>query len=158
MPTRTFHIVWTTYGTWLPGDQRGWVHKGTRGVQPPDEEREAAARRRLAQQPVQLTDPQRRIVEQTIRTHCRVRGWSPYAVNVRSNHVHVVLRTDREAWDVMKQLKSWCSRRLSDAERLDDVVARRAGRRRWFTEGGKCKTIENEQYLENAVQYVLHGQ
>src|SRR5262249_46358121 len=22
-----YHIVWTTYGTWLPGDWRGWIKK-----------------------------------------------------------------------------------------------------------------------------------
>ena len=29
-------ITWTTYGTWLPGDQRGWVEDGTFGIQAPD--------------------------------------------------------------------------------------------------------------------------
>src|SRR2546430_11024925 len=33
-----YHITWTTYGTWLPGDDRGWVKKGSSAVQPPDPE------------------------------------------------------------------------------------------------------------------------
>ena len=35
-----YHIIWTTYGTWLPGDARGWVKKNTLGIQEPDAERE----------------------------------------------------------------------------------------------------------------------
>jgi hypothetical protein len=44
-----FHLIWTTYGTWLPGDGRGWIQSGVLGVQPPDAEREQAARERMAE-------------------------------------------------------------------------------------------------------------
>ena len=30
-----YFLTWTTYGTWLPGDERGWV-KRKRGFQAPD--------------------------------------------------------------------------------------------------------------------------
>jgi hypothetical protein len=56
---------------------------------------------------------------------------------------------------VINQLKAWCSRRLSDAAKLEKAVAVKAGRRRWFTEGGNHKTIEDEEYLNNAVQHVM---
>ena len=23
-----YYLTWTTYGTWLPGDERGWVWRG----------------------------------------------------------------------------------------------------------------------------------
>jgi predicted nucleic acid-binding protein len=36
----------------------------------------------------------------------------------------------------MNQFKAWCSRKLSDAAGLVGVVSKKAGRRRWFTEGG----------------------
>jgi hypothetical protein len=40
-----YFLTWTTYGTWLPGDERGWV-RYRRGMQAPDSilKREAAAR------------------------------------------------------------------------------------------------------------------
>ena len=39
-----------------------------------------------------LTDEQRRIIkEDTIAAHCRIRGWHLHAVNVRTQHVHVVV-------------------------------------------------------------------
>jgi hypothetical protein len=29
MPPIAYHLTWTTYGTWLPGDSRGWVQSGS---------------------------------------------------------------------------------------------------------------------------------
>ena len=42
-----------------------------------------------------LDQDQRRLVELTIADHCRVRGWTHYTVNCRSNHVHVIVAGDR---------------------------------------------------------------
>ena len=58
----------------------------------------------------------------------------------------------------MDQLKSWTARRLSDAAGLTAAVARKAGRRRWWTEGGDIETIWDEAYFENAVRYVVELQ
>ena len=155
-----YHITWTTYGTWLPGDARGWVQWGEWGVQPPDPERERDARERMAESTVVLTEAQRALalVEQTIRDHCRIRGWQLHAVNARTNHVHIVVTADRDPDDVMNQFKAWCSRKLSDAAGLVGAVATKAGRRRWFTEGGDKELIDSEEYLANAIKYVLERQ
>jgi len=158
MSVLAYHVTWTTYGTWLPGDARGWVRWGEWGVKPPDSEREREAREQMAGPPVVLTKEQRTLVEQTICKHCRVRGWQLHAVNARSNHIHVVVTADRDSDEVMNQFKAWCSRKLSDAAGLVGTVAKKAGRRRWFTEGGNVENIEEEAYLENAIRYVLEGQ
>lgn len=158
MRPETYHLVWTTYGTWLPGDARGWVQSGVQGVQPPDSVRENGARAAMSQDAVTLSESQREIVARTIRDHCGIRDWTLHAVNVRSNHIHVVVSADCPASDAVSQFKAWSSRRLSDAAGLRDPVARKAGRRRWFTEGANWKLIETEEYLENAVRYVQDGQ
>ena len=158
MAILAYHLIWSTYGTWLPGDVRGWVKKKTPGIQEPDRQREQQACEQMAEEAVLLTLGQRALVEETIRAHCQIRQWSLHAVNVRSNHVHVVLTADRDAKEVMNQLKAWCSRKLSDATGLKNPVAFKAGRRRWFTEGGDPEKIEEETYLNNAIQYVLEGQ
>lgn len=152
------HIVWTTYGTWLPGDARGWICRGSAGIQQPNAQRQQRASRGLMQEPVELSEMQRQTVKNTIREHCKVRDWTVYALIVRSNHIHVVAMLDRDSWTAMKELKAWSSRRLSEMAGLSESVAQGAGRRRWFTEGGKCKTITSQTYLRNAVRYVLHGQ
>jgi REP element-mobilizing transposase RayT len=158
MSELAYHITWTTYGTWLSGDARGWVKWGEGGVKPPDPEREREARERMVESAAVLTDQQRTLVEQTIRDHCRIRGWLLHAVNARSNHVHVVVTADCDPDEVMNQLKAWCSRKLSDAAGLVRTVGKKAGRRHWFTEGGDKKRIDNEEYLENAISYVAEGQ
>jgi len=158
MSVIAYHLTWTTYGTWLPGDARGWVKWGEVGVKPADPERERDARERMVESAVAFTEDQRTVVEQTIRDHCQIRGWLLHAVNVRSNHIHVVVTADRDPADVMNQFKAWCSRKLSDAAGLVGSVAKKAGRRHWFTEGGNKELIDTEEYLANAITYVLERQ
>jgi REP element-mobilizing transposase RayT len=158
MPILAYHITWTTYGTWLPGDSRGWIRSGKSGIQPPDSKRESAASALMSEAAVTLSVSQRAIVERTITDHCRIRTWTLHAINARSNHIHVVVSAECGADVVMKQLKAWCSRNLSDDSGLCEPVAVRAGRRHWFTEGGNQEIIEDETYLENAIRYVNEGQ
>ena len=66
-----FFLTWTTYGTWLPGDERGWVWKG-KGFQLPEPDKERAARERMTEPPCTLDDQQRHVVEETITEHCRI--------------------------------------------------------------------------------------
>jgi REP element-mobilizing transposase RayT len=153
-----YHIIWSTYGTWLPGDQRGWHEKGEWIVQPPDAERERQARESMKENAVVLTEEQRSIVQQTIVDHCRIRGWVLHTVNARSNHVHVVVSAEVEPEEIRNQLKAWCSRRLSDHAGLAQKVAKGAGRRRWFTEGGDIEFIDDDKQLRDAITYVAERQ
>ncbi len=153
-----YFFTWTTYGTWLSGDTRGWVKKNHNGIQPPDRWLERQSRARMIEGAVELTTDQRTLVEETIRQHCTVRNWSLRAVNARTNHVHVVVTADREPDVVMNQFKAWCSRLLSDAAGLTKSVATKAGRRHWFTEGGDKQIVNDETHLRNAIKYVLEEQ
>jgi REP element-mobilizing transposase RayT len=153
-----YFITWTTYGTWLWGDKRGWIKYGHAGVQPPNWRVEDEMRDRMVESAVTLTDPQRTIVEETIQAHCGIRKWKLHATNARTNHIHVVVSADRDPDEVMNQVKAWCSRKLSDAAGLKVAVAVKAGRRHWFTEGGDKELIYDEEHLRNAIRYVVEGQ
>jgi REP element-mobilizing transposase RayT len=145
-----YFITWTAYGTWLPGDARGWVARGKPWVQEPDASREEEARRIMSSDVVSLTPEQRQVIEETVRSHCAVRGWLLHAVNARTTHVHVVVTANNNRPDkVMDQLKSWCSRRLN--EQVGE-------KRRWWTYHGSTKWINDEEYLASAIQYVLERQ
>jgi REP element-mobilizing transposase RayT len=158
MHALAYFITWTTYGTWLPGDKRGWVRAGILGIQNSDPVLEEKARYQMVEDSIVLTIAQRDIVKQTIVSHCRIREWTLHACNARTNHVHLVVSADHGIDDVMNQLKAWCSRKLSDSAGLTKVVAKKAGRRRWFTEGGDKEEIHDEEHLRNAIRYVNERQ
>ncbi len=158
MKPLAYHITISAYGTWLHGDERSWVETGGKGIQPPNAARENKARARMADSAVTFTDEQRAIIDQTIRDHCRIRGWTLHAVNARTTHVHIVVTADVHPDEVMNQLKAWCSRKLSDAAGLQTTVAKKAGRRKWFTEHGSTKWINDPGYLATAITYVIEAQ
>ena len=72
-------LAWTTYGSWLPGDERGWVEKPGR-FHAPDAKREQAARQRMTEPELTLDAEQRDIVEKTVADHCRVPRWPLHTV------------------------------------------------------------------------------
>jgi len=158
-----YFLTWPTYGTWLPGDERGWVQY-RRGLRPPDPilEREAAAR--MTEDACCLTAEQRRLVETTIADHCRVRGWTLYAVNCRSNHVHVVVSANRDPKEVRERFKAWCTRRLKAREqesqrgRSAPAEIGEASRENWWAERGSGLYINDEEGLEAVIHYVRDAQ
>ena len=115
-----YFLTWTCHGTWLHGDGRGsvdgWHNRLGTPVYPADAARERIERSMMSGQVVRLDAEARRIVGDAIRNHCLHRGWELLAVNVRRNHVHIVLSASGEAIEtVMGQLKAWGTRRLREA-------------------------------------------
>ena len=151
-----YFLTWTTYGTWLPGDERGRVKKSQFGVQEPDPRIRAVASDNMSEPAVILTPKQRVIVDGVIVDHRRIRRWVLHARNVRTNHVHVVLTANRDPKTVREQLKAWGSRRLSDHAGLQGEG--KDGRRRWWTEGGDDVWIRSEERLQEVIHYVLELQ
>src|SRR5215471_6985078 len=100
-----YFLTWPTYGTWLPGDERGWVEYRS-GWQLPDPIRKLEAEARMTEDALTLDSEQRQVVEQTIAQHCRVRGWKLHVVNCRTNHLHVVVTADRPPKLVRVQFKA----------------------------------------------------
>jgi hypothetical protein len=105
-----YFLTWTTYGTWLPGDERGWVKRGE-GFQLPDPIRRSDAEARMTEDACSLDNEQRKLVETTIADHCRIRGWYLHTVNCRTNHVHVVVTASRDPDEVREQFKAWCNQK-----------------------------------------------
>jgi len=111
-----YFLTWTTYGTWLPGDERGW-YDYHQGLQLADLQCWFEAAERMTDEAVRLDASQRAVVEATITRHCQIRGWKLHAVNARSNHVHVVLTSEKHPDDVREQFKAWCTRQLKQNDR-----------------------------------------
>ncbi len=114
--------------------------------------REERARLALSQDEYVMGDNERNVVDAAIRDHCGIRGWSLRALNVRTNHVHVVVTANtHHPGQVMEQFKSWGTRRLTSA----GLIQR--GRRDW-TDGGSKRWLNFPEDLFEAVNYVQNCQ
>ena len=144
-----FFLNWTTYGSWLPGDSRGWVDdRGS--TRPANAHLRRLAFAAMRDPPVALTPPQRDVVERAIDEQCRFRGWMLHAATCRTAHVHaVVSAAARQPGDVLRCLKSWCSRRLSQGTERT---------RTWWTRGGSTRWLFETLAVQDVVAYVLECQ
>ena len=145
-----FLITWTTYGTWLPGDMRGWSKRGE-VKQESQPALEQWCQNNLVSEVVVLGKPDRVTVEDAIREHCQVRNWGLPAVNARSNHVHLVVQAYEKPTIVRDQLKANCTRKLR--RQSQPLIAKHT-----WTKAGQCKVLEDDEALEAAVRYVLEAQ
>jgi len=148
-------ITFTTYGTGLHGRAPGAVDRfhnevGTPFL-PPDEERERAERDGLAEPPYLLDEARREIVLQTILEVARHRGWTLWAVHVRSNHVRIVVTADARPEKVMSDFKAYASRRLR--EQFDEP----GDRTRW-TQHGSTLYLWSDEQVGAKVEYTVNGQ
>ena len=150
-----YFITFRTYGTWLHGDQRGSVDPdhnipGTPKL-PPDERWVGAARNRMLETPFELDTPCRQAVDEAIRERCSFAGWSLLALNVRTNHVHLLVAASEPADQVMASLKAWSTRRLRTLGLLSE-------RQKVWSRHGSTKRAWKESELEGIIHYILHGQ
>jgi REP element-mobilizing transposase RayT len=136
-------ITWTTYGTWLPGDARGW-----RKSQPLLEE---WSRKQMKGDAVLLEWHDRATVEEACREHCRIRGWHLLVVGARTNHMHVVVGADAAPNTVRDQLKANCTRRLRTQP--TPLIVERT-----WTRSGDCQILDTDEEIDAAVRYVLEAQ
>jgi REP element-mobilizing transposase RayT len=150
-----YFITWPTYGTWLPGDERGWVEYRC-GWRMPDPIREFEAAARMTEDACRLDPEQRAAVHDQVAETCTFRGWELHAVNCRTNHMHVVVTAPAQPVVVRAQLKAWCTRRLKALDRSRDPT--RAVRENWWAERGSKRYVNDDDSLEAAITYVRDGQ
>ena len=154
-------ITWTAYGSWLPGDVRGWM-KWKKGEQQPQPVLEDWCKARMKGGPVLLDDQHRKTVDEVIHRHSQIRGWELHAVSVRSNHVHVAVTVvpktgnkDSRAVDGIKrvrdELKANATRVL---RRCENPIANE----KVWTKGGDMQFIDNDENLERVVIYISEAQ
>jgi len=150
-----YFLTWTCYGTRLHGDERGTVDRRHRGFGAPPVDpspgRQFAARQRMAGQPVTLDAPSRAVVDREIRSVVERRGWILLALNVRTNHVHVVVSAPTRPELALEAFKAFATRGLGAAGFLP------AGGRVW-TRHGSTRYLWSERDVEMAVAYTVEAQ
>ncbi len=86
--TLGYLITWTTYGTWLQGDERGYARKGK--VYSGSEGLSASNRFTMSRDAVILKPPQRKMAHQAIMREAFQQNHRILALAVQHNHVHIV--------------------------------------------------------------------
>jgi REP element-mobilizing transposase RayT len=150
-----YFITFSTYGTWLHGNAKGSVDKkhngyGTAWLES-DAERENQVREAMTQTDYFMSAMERDIVCKAIVDLTQNRGWQVWAVQVRTNHVHIVVSGDRDPGRIMSDMKGRASRDLSRAG-FDDN-----NRRRW-TRHGSTRHLFREEEVEASICYTLDEQ
>jgi hypothetical protein len=147
-----YFLTWTTYGSWLPGDERGWVEKPGR-FREPDPSRENLAIHLMTESDCSLIPEQRQVVEETVQAHCEIRHWQLHIVNCRTQHVHAVISANVDPDRMLSELKAWCTRKLKEQARSISRD-RSSERQNWWTEGGSKRPVFDDNGLESVIIYV----
>ena len=146
-----FFITWTVYGTFLPGDLRGWTARN-QGKQAPRPQLAVWHRDRLKHSIELLTEINRQCLAKAILEFGDEKGWKVWVANPRSNHVHVVVSAVGYSGGIVRdQLKARCTRELRKIE------MRFCDRPVW-TRGGDWQPLFNEDALEDCVIYASEAQ
>ncbi|MEX0819835.1 MAG: transposase [Pirellulaceae bacterium] len=158
----TLFITWTTYGTWLPGDSRGW-RKWKAGDQQPQPLLEDWCRDQMKDKPLFLNESQRAEVEKVIRKHANIRGWELHAVSARSNHVHVAVTVVPKVSGKALAAGSSAVKRVRDQFKANGTTALRrmtepVTHEKVWTKGGDIEFIDTDDDLEQVVIYITEAQ
>jgi REP element-mobilizing transposase RayT len=149
-------ITFRTYGTWLHGDRRGSVDRHNNRFGTPKIQENKAWKnhntRQLTGEPVRLSAKQRRAVRIAIRETCKKRGWVLYAINVRTNHVHVVVASHgRKSSIFLNAFKANATRSMRETGLWPYDHSP------WVDKGSKRK-LWNDRDLNHACSYVEYEQ
>jgi REP element-mobilizing transposase RayT len=148
-PVAAYHIILHAYGTWLPGEPRGWKDRRFPEVQCGSSGLLAHAVAIMAEQPVEFKIPQRLLIAEVIREHCIKRNWIHHVANVLKTHVHAVISAPVDGDLIRRQLKAWCSRRLNE----------QCGRREhWWGGKGYDRKLKDDADYQAVTHYVVEEQ
>jgi REP element-mobilizing transposase RayT len=143
-------LTWTTCGTWLPGDRRGWVNRSrTHGevVEPPAAPLEVFARQSLVESSFKMDRGMRQLVDEAIRAACLRRNVQLWALGVRSNHVHAVVTAPAFGpMDLIGLLKTYATYALRSL----------VPRKHYWTRYGSTRYLNNQASLDGAIRYVVN--
>jgi REP element-mobilizing transposase RayT len=138
-----YMLTWTTYGTWLQGDKRGYVKNGV--ILSANQKLQTANRNNQKHPSIKLNTNLMLIVKNVIEKEAERIGQKIYAIAVCSNHVHLVLQ--------------------KTTEKIENAVARYKNKSTYalraigiegkiWTRGYNKKFLYNTNELDSVIQYV----
>ena len=138
-----FMATWTTYGTWLQGDRRGYVKNGiTLGA---NATLEKCNEELLKHDKIMIPKSLRKTVENAILKEAEEIGQTVYAIAICSNHVHIVIESTVER----------CGYSVGRFKRAATKALREYGFvGKVWTKGFDKRYCYNQKELETRIKYV----
>ncbi len=156
-PLRCYHVEFNTFGTWLPGDPRGFrdhdhrIHSsGDYRHPPPPWEHQAlhrSVRAKLHKSPVELAPAQRESAGQCLREAIQSQGLQIHVIAVITNHVHVLVCGTFDDTSLRKIVGS--AKRKSSHHLRSEIPGSL-----WQRKIG-VYPVRNESHRVNIVSYIL---
>ena len=136
-------ITWTTYGTWLQGDNRGYVKNGK--ILPANPMLSDSNKQNLTKKPIKLSKTHRTIITKAIYEKAEQLKHKIYALAVSYNHVHIVIdNTPEPIGNIVKYYKM-----------ASQVALRKYGiTGRLWTKGFDKRYCFDKQTLKSRIEYV----
>ena len=148
-------ITFRCYGTWLHGDERGSINRFNNQYNSPyiaaNQNRQRYNAEKVKSEVAILDDAQRQCVENAVRETCDFRHWHLQAVNVRTNHAHVVAAGAVKPELMLNAFKANATRQLRENGFWQFKHSPWANK-------GSGRFLWNERSVERAIEYVVNGQ
>jgi REP element-mobilizing transposase RayT len=161
-----YHLIWTTYGTWLPNDPRGCgshaviapqlaelgeLHYGRKKVQPSGKEIRdfyQAAEEQLLFDVIRFDSHQIQIIAEAIASAIQENRYTCYACAIMPDHVHMVIRKHKHSAEQMIDS-------LQESTRMRFSKSRLIGHDHpLWTLGGWKRFLDSPQQIHQAIRYV----
>jgi REP element-mobilizing transposase RayT len=151
-----FFITFRTYGSWLHGDKRGSVDRRTfnrfgRPNRPQNTSLQQSDHRMSKAQAFRLNSRLRKLTESAISEVCAHRKVALYSVNVRSNHVHIVISARHKPEQMITAFKAYATRAMRMAGLISESD-------KVWSRHGSTKYLWTEDQIGEAVAYVKFEQ
>lgn len=157
-------ITWTTYGTWLPGDERGYVSntllpeggvvvkENRTGVVPQRDDEYTREHAKALQNwdSVWLSRDEAFTAARSLASASAKRKWHVRRAAIMSNHIHVVVTDCPDDGPGV--------RRILKGNAVADLSRVRGKPLRWWTTGGSDRYLHDDASIEAAIRYVANQQ
>jgi len=141
--TLGYMITFTTYGTWLQGDERGYVKNGR--IMPGDETLKQTNEQLRPQEAVVLSKGQQQIVRDAIITEAQLQNQRILAMSANATHVHIVAEYNSQPIDnIVAYYKKTARLALKDTGYEGKVWTKRYDKRFCF----------DQETLQRRIKYV----
>jgi len=138
-----YMITWTTYGSWLQGDERKYVKDGQ--TLEPNQNLKKSNLLSLKRQIMKLTPSQQNIVQNTILEEAKRINHKIHAITVCSNHIHIVAENNHTP----------INQAVSRYKNVATAALKRTGfNTKPWTKGFDKRFCFTEEQLKQKIEYV----